>query len=421
MPVLLAVASAPLLASLAVAAARAPLLLLSLYALLLPAAAGIDLPVGLPAGFESLTSLLGLAALAALALHVAHARRRAAELPLPAVLWTMFLAVSLLTYFWSVNPEASSESLIVLGSLVALYLVAVFVAVDPAELRRLEACIAAGGALTGLVALYQLATSTIAVSGGDIPRFRVGVGGEGGDPNITAASLVLPFAVAFARTSTARGAQARVAYATAAVLTATAIVLTASRGGILAALAALVVLAVVERRGRAAVVYVALPVLAAAATLAVAPQALTARLSDDRSTGRGAIWKLAWSACPRHCPAGSGWGTFPDVHERQVLESPSGKGTQLRFQAHNVLIALTIEAGIAALLIVLAALAATVAELRRLPPVLRGPPLAALTALLVANMFVANLEYKYFWLVLIYAALSVEAARRTPPLTTSNA
>ena len=51
-------------------------------------------------------------------------------------------------------------------------------------------------------------------------------------------------------------------------------------------------------------------------------------------------------------------------------------------------------------------LALAVAEVLRLPKAVRAPPLAAVAALLASGFVLSNLEFKYFWMVLIYAALS---------------
>jgi hypothetical protein len=136
MLVLLGAASIPLAAAFAVAAARAPLILVAVYAFVIPFGSGIDLPVPLPAGFDSLTSLAGLLALAGLSLHLVFARQRAIELPSAAPVWLWFLAVSLLTYLWSVNPDTSGDELLALAILIALYLACSLVSVDRRSLAH---------------------------------------------------------------------------------------------------------------------------------------------------------------------------------------------------------------------------------------------------------------------------------------------
>ena len=402
----------PLTAAFAVAAARRPLILVALYAVLIPFGSGINVPLGLPAGLDNASSLAGLLVIAGLSVHLVFARHRAATFPAALPFWLLLLGVSLLTYLWSVDPERTFRDLIALTSVIVLYVVCSLVAVNRRELSLVEAGIAAGGAITGLVAAYQLATSTIAVSGGDIPRFRMDVGGQGGDPNITAAILVLPLVVATARATRDGGMLRRALYLLAAALTGLAIILTASRGSVIAALAAIAVLAAHESRGKVIALYLAVPATIAAAALAVAPETAISRFGKRETTGRSDIWRLGIAACPQYCWTGSGWGAFGEVHKRQVLASAVGKGHRLRYQAHNMLLAMAIEAGLVALALAVIGLAVTASELLKLPATLRGPPLAAFAGLLVSNMFVANFDYKYFWLVLIYAAFAVEEARQ---------
>lgn len=407
MTLFLGLATLPFAAALAVVAARVPLVLVGLYAFLVPIGSGIGVP-GLPAGFDDGSSLVGLLALGGLGLHLVFARRRASELPRALPVWLLFLGVSVLTQLWSVNPDRSATGLMALVSLVTLYVACALVAVDRRGLAFVESGIAAGGAFTGLVATYQLATSSIAVSGGDIPRFRMGVGGEGGDPNITAVVLILPLVVALGRGMRSGSRLPRTLYLVAAALAAVAIILTASRGGAIAALVAVGVLAANESRLKVIALYVALPLVIGATIFAVAPQASTSRFAKQDSTGRSEVWGLGLAACAQYCWAGSGWRTFPDVYEQEVIASASGKGNSLQLQAHNVLLAMAVEAGIVALALALLGLGLTAADLLRMPPTLRGPPLAALVGVLVGNMFVANFDYKYFWLALIYATLVVQ-------------
>lgn len=404
MTVFLGLATLPFAAAFTVVAARVPLVLVALYAFLVPIGSGIGVP-GLPAGFDDGSSLAGLLALVGLGLHLVFARHRAADLPRAVPVWLLFLGVGVLTQLWSVNPDRSANELMALVVLVTLYVVCALVAVDRRGLAFVESGIAAGGAVTGLIATYQLATSSIAVSGGDIPRFRMGVGGEGGDPNITAAMLILPLVVALGRGMRSGRRLPCTLYLVAAALTATAILLTASRGGAIAALIAVGVLAANESRPKVIALYVALPLVIVAMVWAVAPQTSTDRFTKQDLTGRSDVWGLGLAACTQYCWAGSGWGTFPDVYEQRVIASASGKGNRPQFQAHNVLLAMAIEAGMVALALALLGLGLTAADLLRMPRALRGPPLAALVGVLVSNMFVANFDYKYFWLALIYVTL----------------
>jgi O-antigen ligase len=76
-----------------------------------------------------------------------------------------------------------------------------------------------------------------------------------------------------------------------------------------------------------------------------------------------------------------------------------------------------VEGGIPGTLLLLAVLFVTVRELLRLPAVVRGPPLGAVVGLLVTQTFLGNLDFKYFWLVLIYTAMVVQLHAAAPATT----
>lgn len=104
-----------------------------------------------------------------------------------------------------------------------------------------------------------------------------------------------------------------------------------------------------------------------------------------------------------------GWGTFPEVHERALLTDPAAHGNRLRLEAHNVWIGTLIEAGLVGLVLLVFGLVVTVRGVLSLPRRVRGPPLAALAGLILTNSFLGTIEFKYFWLVLLYGAVAVNA------------
>lgn len=389
---------------------RRPIMLLVAYAAVIPYGSGISVPVGLPPAFGSMSTLLGLAASVGIVAHLSIARRRALRL-LPALpVWAMFLGFAILTFSWSVAPDMTRSELLVLGSLVVLYAVTALLEVTPRDLRAVEHGIVLGGAVGAVWGIVLFARDGLGSAVEGIPRLELPAGGgEMGDPNIAAAILLLPLVVAVGRGIRARSGPLRVAYLSAAALTATALLLTGSRGGLVAAIVALVVLAVSDERRGALVGVAAAAVITAAIVFTMTPDVLQDRLQEVHSTGRTDIWRNGLAACPEHCLTGSGWGSFPEIHEERLLRDHDARGRLLRFEPHSIWVGTLVEGGVVALALLVTGLAVTAASLLRLRPQRRGPPLAGLVGLVITNSFLGNLAFKYFWLVLIYATMTVLA------------
>jgi O-antigen ligase len=413
MTVLALAAALALLAVALVLGARAPLrTLLPAYAVLVPFGSSIVLPLGLPPPFNTVSTLAGGVATAGIAIHLATSRRAAARV-LPAVpVWLAFLGVSALTYFWSVSQPNTVDSLVVLAPLVLLYAVAALVVVERKDLQRVEEGIILGGALTGVYGIFLELTSNLPLTGTGVPRFAIAGGAGDPDPNITAASLLLPLALAVGRGLHARTRTGRVLHLSAAGLIATAITLTGSRGGLLTALVVLAVLAVHERRRSMFLAFGLVAVVATVLALRAAPEDLRAHVLAPGSSGRTAIWKVGLDQCATYCWAGSGWGTFPNVYNVAVGFSADDANPRRHFQAHNIWIRAAVETGVVGLGLVVAGLWLTARELFRLGREARGVALAGFIGVIAANTFLSNLDFKYFWLALMHATLTPLALAR---------
>jgi O-antigen ligase len=415
---------APLLVLLALGlliALRRPLAALAGYAAVVPF--GSSVPVPGPPPLDDLSSLAGAAVIAGLAVRLAASLRPALPVRPQTALWTLLLAVAALTALWSGAPARTLLGVTVLASLVLLYALVAATPARLADLHTVEAGIVLGGALVGCYAVYLAVTGQLAHVVEQ--RFVAAPGGSetgpAADPNVTAAALLLPCLLAVATAFGSGRVLVRLTALLAAAVTVTAIFLTGSRGGLLALLVGLLVLLALSPHRRRALLALAVPAVgvAVAVAVAVAPASVTERVSSDsRSSGRSDIWRIAVLSCPEHCLQGSGWSTFPLVHEDRLLSDPAARGVQWRFEAHNVWLSALVEGGVAALVLLTAALVVTARRLWRLPQALRAPPLAALAALLVANGFLSTLPFKYFWLVLVHAAL-VESASSEAPGSTS--
>ena len=135
--------------------------------------------------------------------------------------------------------------------------------------------------------------------------------------------------------------------------------------------------------------------------------------SVTTSSGRTDIWLVALQACPQYCPLGAGWNTFPDVYVQTQSFTPGARvlvGSQGTYQPHDLWILAAVDAGVAGLVLLALALAASLADAVRLPAAVRGPPLSALVGVLAGTIFLSSLEFKFFWMTLIMVALNANAA-----------
>jgi O-antigen ligase len=389
----------PLAGALVLYAARDPVgRLLPVYAASVPFGNGLAVP-GLPPSYFSASSLTGFL-LASLVLVRLAARRASHEtFPASVVAWLLFVALAGSSIYWTLDVVETTENFIVLCSVVAVYVLIRVVGMDAVAFRRLELGIVAGGTAAAVYGIYQYYAGGLVVgTTGDV-RF----GRDLTDPNHVAASLLLPLAVAIFRGNASRTALTRVAYGVAAVSVLFAILLTGSRGGVLGAVVVFVVLTLSgPHRARTAKAAAATVAIVGLVALAV-PQVINDRLTAEGTSGRTGIWKVGLSSCPEHCLTGAGWGTFGVVYEAYLPGTPEAKNLRGRqMGSHNNLLRALVEMGVVGFALVSAGLLLVVREAVQLPRAVRGPPLAAISALLVAGMLLGNISFKYFWLVPLY-------------------
>lgn len=403
--ILLLVALVPLVVLLVWWTTASPFRALILYAFILPLGSSLTLPLGLPDPFNTFSTLLGAVAGVLLLLRLVVDPDSRSAVPAVTWVWVMFLGLNALTYLWSINREETLAQLFILAPLVGLFAVASMYRTSTEEMNAFEGALVAGGALAGLVAVGLAVTGNLYPSGTGVDRFYA----SGGDPNITAASLLMPFAVAVSWAVEGDLRNRRLGFV-AAVLISFGVLLTVSRGGVLSLLLIVAFWLVFTRRPR---------LLWAAGLVAVLavmflPDGVTERLTTETdSTGRTAIWEVGAAACTEHCLIGAGMGVFPEVHQRTIVEDPTKGGTrQMRFESHNILLGAAVELGVVGLALLIIGLTMTLMDTRHAAGRRRRAAISGLAGVLLANMLVSNLEFKYFWLALTYATLVSELGRR---------
>lgn len=421
MPVPIVIASAPFVLAFLVASFRQPVrIALPAYAALLPFGQGI--PTGLPGAFGSVSSLLGIVLGLGLLVQFVQGRRGADRVPVTVPLWLAFLALTGISIFWSIRPQATATSFTVLASLVLLYAFVALMRIERAEFVRLEDALLLGGVAAACYGLAQLLFL------GGLPSTDAGSPRFGNDllgPNNQAVALLLPLVIALGRIML-RSRGGLLVNGSAVLVLLVGILMTGSRGGLLAVAVTFAVLIAASPRGRAAMSAVGVgAVVLVALVLVTNPAGVGERQvnQQDSTSGREEIWAVGMFACRDYCLTGSGWGTFSIVYAQERAFVPEARvlrhGTN--YEAHNIWVLAVVEAGLLGLLLVAAALGATFRSAMALPPALRGPPLAAVAGTVFAAFFLSNLEYKFFWMVLIYAVICHNHARNNAPVASERA
>lgn len=401
---------APVVLAFLVVSIRNPMgVALPAYAAVVPFGSGIS--VGLPGPFGSLSSLLGLVLAVAMAAQLVTGHRGAVRIPGTVPVWLGFLGLCAASIFWSIAPQATAGAVAVLASLVLLYVLLAINSVERAVLTRVENAMLAGGVLSASYGLAQLLLL------GGLPVRDAGTGGRFGNdllgPNNQAASLLLPLAIALSRIAI-RSGRARLAYVASVALLLVGILLTGSRGGLVAAVLTCGVVTIFTRRGRAVLIKFAVAAaVGLLVLLAVNPGGLGERqVNAEDTSGRTEIWAVGVYACQTYCLTGSGWGTFPRVYalERAAVLDAAVLRRGTSYEPHNIWLLAGLEAGFAGLLLVGLALALTLRDAFRLPADLRAPPLAGMVGIVISGFFLSDLEFKFFWVVLIYVVLCKNCA-----------
>jgi O-antigen ligase len=425
-----------------IASVRSPVpTILALYAAVVPVGSAVTLSVPLPKPFNSLSSGLGLVLGVCLIIHLLTSRKH--YLPGSQVaLWLLFLSWSALTIFWALNPHDTIAELTVAAPLILLMIVVSFLQPTERDLDVVKVAVVVGGVIVGLYALYFVATGKPLPNHGISQRLSVSAGSNETDPNILAASLLLPFCLAFERVLLggsrwlSKGTW-RFLGAVCAALIFIAVLLTGSRGGLLSLTVTFgLILFLGSRQSstrraarrtiRAVFGLAVCVVVVGGASLALDPNGPAARiastsalqrLSSGSSSGRTQIWTTGWAACKTECAFGGGFGDFPQIYNKLFAVAGATKNVGAFRPAHDIYLQISVETGFVGLtlfgLAILSEFLSLTDQSLRLARVVLAP---AVAGLLIAMVFLSAIWFKYFWLTFIIIRLtqSVEEGHEVP-------
>lgn len=376
-------------------------LLLVAYVFAIPWEYSLDL--GQPLG--NVARVLGLLLLAATIPVCLHQRQlmpisRMHHLTLALLLWFC------LSTFWSIDPAVTVTKLRAFFQEMMVVFLVWELARTPRALRVLVRAVVAG---CGVLALLTLAEFRSLEAFAE-EQLRAAAYGQ--DPNDVARFLILgmPLAALLARTEAQSAARwSALAYLPLALWTA---LLTASRGGLLAAVAAGIgcaILLLANRMRLQRVSLLAWPALLAAIWMAIPDRVLQrlATLPYQFQSGslneRMNIWRLGWQAFCGAPLLGYGAGNFT-----------LAAGVRPEDTAHNTPLALAVSGGLVALLLATLIAAGILRTAWHLQGPLRTALLTTLGVSAITALAASVEESRFTWLLVALVALAGRLARSMP-------
>lgn len=310
------------------------------------------------------------------------------------------------TYLWTIDGAATLAKM--RGNfqeLMIVWLVWEF-AETPFDLKVLLRAFIAGSWVLAILTLANFSSPEAIAEG----QYRFVAYGQ--DPNDVARFLDLGFPLTALLVGCERRWPARILAAGYLPLGLAAVLLTASRGGFIAALAALLGTTVILFRGhaRAAVgALLALPAVAALLWFAVPAETIErlatipAQLRHGDLNQRVNIWSAGWRAFV-HAPVfGTGAGTFTDAAHLSPIDT-----------AHNTALSLVVSGGLCALFLAMVVLVLAVRNVAQMRAPLRLTFAVALLVWGVTAGVASVEESRTAWFLLAVIALAARLGQESP-------
>jgi O-antigen ligase len=385
-------------------------LALGAFALIVP----FDEITGLGNGTVTATWLVGVFAVAML-LVVGVLQKRLELPPRSALWWTLLVAWGGLSAFWAIEPAAGIAKLPTALSLLLLYLVTACLEISDRELSYIVLFAIAGGCAAAVFAVFGFFHGSF-YHGGEM-RGSLIVGSKQTDPNIFAASLLLPLSLAVGRFLTSHGRFQKMLMLGACALISFGVLVTQSRGAVLA-IGVMIFIYLYRFRIKPRVV---VPIFVCLLSLGSMWNLLFTRFEKagvSGGSGRLDIWRAGLEAIKKYGIFGAGLENFPIAYNEYARFSPKFVGYS--FGAHNIYLQIWVELGIVGVLLLVAAVTSQLWISRgpRTGKMLASssvPFEAAGWAMLATGFFLGILWLKSFWLVWMLLAVAGKPNRGARP------
>jgi O-antigen ligase len=300
--------------------------------------------------------------------------------------------------------------------LLGLYAIAVCFRISRQQLSRVTFLAILGGLAASMLSIRDFLSGISTVEA----RSSLIAGSQQADPNIFAASLLIPVALAVGECISRKRLFEKAMMLLTALTIIFAILLTMSRGAVLG-LVAMALVCLLRLRFRPAVLLL-FGGLASAMTgfcMLVLPPLFVLRFKNALATGgagRLDIWTAGLSALKHFFVQGAGLGNFEVAYQNYSGFAPIFRGYSRA--AHNIYLQIAVELGMVGATLFVFALYFHIRELRRRgtalqdrePIVIASQMMAVGT--LVAAFFVGLLWQKFFWMVWIFTAFAAQKLYR---------
>lgn len=327
--------------------------------------------------------------------------------PKTAVWWSALIVWACIVTTWAYDPQAAFGRLPTAITIVAFYVAAVSVRIHKRELFHICVLTVLGGMVAAVLTAKSYYGGLRWV--GDVQRASLVIGDQITDPNVLAASQLLPFALALAMIASSRQRIAKVASGVALAVITHGLLLTMSRGGLIAICTIILVFVRYYRVNWRMVLAVGLlPVF-----VLIIPGHFLARIEDSLSShggGRFDIWRAGLHALGDWY-WGAGLENFSIVYRHYAGHARRFAGYDT--QAHNLYLSTVVDLGVVGLALLMGAI---ISQLRvghefcsargQVEFPIGIACLAACCGMVVMGMSLEILWLKSFWLCWILLAVA---------------